>query len=168
LEGAVTLADDRRAAAKSREVAPTLARYVEDPYTWSFEQAELLRAGRFDLVDAANLADEITSLAHYLADKLRSDLSRVLQHLLKWEYQPERRSRSWALSIEEHRRRVAEHLHDGPGLRAILSDLLLRAYADGRGFALRDTELPRATLPEQCPYSWDEIMTRPVAWPEES
>ena len=161
----MTLAEDRRSK-EAREPRDVRASYKDDPYTWALEQADLLRDGRLDLIDTVNLADEIAAWAHYLADKLRSDLARVLQHLLKWDHQPERRSRSWALSIEEHRRRVSEHLRDGPGLRSILLELSARAYADGRGHALRDTRLPRTALPVICPYTWDDIMSRPIDWPE--
>ena len=162
----MTLAQDRswKGAKAPREIRVA---HKDDPYTWALDQAELLRGSHLDLIDTTNLADEIAALAHYLADKLRSDLARVLQHLLKWDHQPERRSRSWALSIEEHRRRVAEHLQDGPGLRSILSDTISRAYADGRSQALQDTHLPIRLLPEICPYSWDDIMSRPIDWPEE-
>ncbi len=155
----MTLARDPRTEATGPRTA--LAAYADDPYTWALQQAELLRAGRLDLLDTHNLADEITALAHYLADKLRSDLSRVLQHLLKWDHQPERRSRSWAISIQEHRRRVERHLAKAPGLRSILSDLLIEAYEDGRGHALQETDLPGAALSRTCPYSWDEIMNSP-------
>lgn len=149
-----------------REKKPVLTAYADDPYTWALEQAGLLRSGQFDLIDAENLADEITTLAHYLAAKLRSDLSRVLQHLLKWDYQPDRRTRSWAVAVREHRRRVAEHLQDGPGLKSALSAIIVRAYTDGREAALEETRLRPDLVPETCPYSWDEIMTRPIKWPE--
>ena len=163
----MTLAQDRRTELAERGQAPVFAAYADDPYSWALEQAELLRNGQFDLIDAQNLADEITALAHYLAAKLRSDLSRVLQHLLKWDYQPDRRTRSWAVTIHEHRRRVAEHLQDGPGLKSALSGITARAYADGREAALEETRLRPDLVPETCPYSWDEIMTRLVEWPQQ-
>lgn len=162
----MSLAEDRRTELGEKGQAPLLSAYVDDPYTWALEQAELLRGGRLDLIDTTNLADEITALAHYLADKLRSDLSRVLQHLLKWDYQSEVRSRSWFLSIREHRRRVEEHIEGGPGLKSILPKLLTEAYRNGRRHALNDTGLPQKAMPETCPYTWDEIMTRPIDWPE--
>lgn len=138
-----------------------------DVFSWAIQQATLLRERRFDLLDADHLADEITDVAHYLADKLRSDTARLLQHLLKWDYQPARRSRSWMLTVREHRRRVEGHLRRAPGLRSILVDTMAEAYASGRDAALAETDLPENALPEACPYGWDEIMTRPLAWPEQ-
>jgi hypothetical protein len=162
----VTLTEDRKAELAEERQKPLLAAYEDDLYSWALEQAELLRSGRVDLLDLPNLADEIHALVHYLADKLRSDLSRVLQHLLKWDFQGEMRSRSWALSVREHRRRVARHLKRGPGLRSILNEILEDAYGNGRRHALNETGLPQKAIPETCPYSWDEIMTRPIDWPE--
>ena len=161
----MTLAEERRRLSE-RGQAPLLSAYDDDPYSWALEQAELLRNGQLARLDTQNLADEITALAHYLAAKLRSDLSRILQHVLKWDHQPERRTRSWAISIREHRRRVAEHLQDGPGLKSALASITERAYADGRDAALNETRLNPHLVPEICPYSWDEIMTRPIEWPE--
>lgn len=163
----MTLAEERRAGFSERGRAPLLSAYADDPYSWALEQAELLRTGQFELLDSQNLADEITALAHYLAAKLRSDLSRVLQHMLKWDYQPDRRTRSWAMTIREHRRRVAEHLQDGPGLKSALSGITARAYTDGREAALEETRLTSDLVPEACPYTWDEIMTRAIEWPQQ-
>ncbi|MDX7952577.1 DUF29 domain-containing protein [Lichenihabitans sp. Uapishka_5] len=162
----MTLAEDRERGLAEERQRPVLVGYGDDPYSWALEQAELLRDGRLDLIDAANLADEITTLVHYLADKLRSDLSRILQHLLEWDHQTEVRSRSWCLSITEHRRRVVEHLEGGPGLKSILPKLLAEAYRNGRRYALDETGLPQRAMPETCPYAWDEIMHRPIEWPE--
>lgn len=142
------------------------ARYEDDPFTWAREQAALLLEGRFDLIDAPNLADEIETLTHYFADKLRSDLVRVIQHLLKWDHQSVRRSRSWFLSIQEHRRRVGEHLDRAPGLRSALPELTRSAYQTARGKVLKETALPERTLPGECPCDRDAIMTREIPWPE--
>ena len=140
--------------------------YAEDNYTWALQQAALLRARDFAALDADQLVEEIMDVAHDLVGNLRSDLARVIQHMLKWDHQPERRSRSWALSIREHRARVAQHLSEGPGLRGILEKTLEQAYQSGRNAALIETNLPEKTLPTQCPYAWDEIITRPFDWPE--
>ena len=162
----MTLAEDRRTELAEERQRPVLAAYEDDPYTWALEQAELLRSGRLNLIDTTHIADEIEALVHYLADKLRSDLSRVLQHLLKWDHQPQVRSRSWFLSIEEHRRRVADHIESGPGLKSVLPKLLAEAYRNARRHALDETGLPQKAIPKTCPYTWDEIMTRPIDWPE--
>ena len=152
----------RSAAGKARERIG----YEDDTYSWALQQAELLRAGRFEELDLSNLADEIGDVARREYDKLQSALTRVLQHLLKWDHQPERRGRSWALSIEAHRGLIADQLADHPGLKGMLDRALTRAYRTARLEALSETGLPRDALPGELPYSWDEIMNREIVWPE--
>lgn len=166
----MTLTDKskRRTAPVSSRLEGDVVSYNVDVFSWAIQQATLLRERRFDLIDADHIADEINDVAHYLADKLRSDIARVFQHLLKWDHQPTRRSRSWMLSIREHRRRIDGHLRRAPGLRSVLVETVADAYASGRDAALAETDLPEAALPDACPYSWDEIMTRPVHWPDQS
>ena len=69
--------------------------YRDDLYTWSCEQAALLRAGRLPELDVLNLAEEIEDVGSAQYDKLESALTVVLLHMLKWDFQPQRRSRGW-------------------------------------------------------------------------
>jgi hypothetical protein len=64
--------------------------YEEDGYSWAVEQAELLRARRFDLPDVENVAEEIEDLGKSFANELSSRYGTLLTHLLKWEFQPKR------------------------------------------------------------------------------
>ena len=143
-----------------------LARYEEDTHAWALEQADLLKAGHFADLDLINLADEVADVGRREYDKLESDLARVIQHLLKWDYQPDRRSRSWVNTVEEHRRRVARHLDQNPSLKGRRDEALSEAFLRGRGDASIETELPMAIFPVDVPYTWDQVMTRPIAWPE--
>ena len=77
-------------------------------------QAELLRAGRLSEIDPAAIAEEIDDVGEEQYDKLESALRVVMLHLLKWDHQPERRSRSWTLSILEHRRRALRQIAEEP------------------------------------------------------
>lgn len=162
----MTLLRDETSSATRSPMSEPRVRYEDDAYAWSLQQAALLRAGRTDELDFANLADEIADVAGREYDKLESALVRVIQHLLKWDHRPERRSRSWALSIEEHRKRAAKQLRKHPGLRAELTAITCDAYAGGRYDALIETDLPEAALPETNPYPWEEIMGREIVWSE--
>ena len=64
-------------------------------------QAELLREGRLAEIDAAAIAEEIDDVGEEEYHRLESALRVLMLHLLKWDHQPERRSRSWTLSIRE-------------------------------------------------------------------
>jgi Domain of unknown function DUF29 len=136
--------------------------YETDFYTWTQQQGALLRADRFEAIDRDNLAEEIESLGRNEFDKLVSFYRLVLLHLLKWDHQPERRSRSWAISVQNHRDSAAEVLADNPGLTPRTGEALSRAYRRARLEAADETSLPISTFPEANPYSLDEVLGRPI------
>ena len=103
-----------------------------DLYSWAVRQAELLREGRLAEIDAAAIAEEIDDVGEEEYHRLESALRVLMLHLLKWDHQPERRSRSWTLSIQEHRRRAQRQLLRSPGLKSQLDDALTAAYEDAR------------------------------------
>ena len=146
--------------------ASRLTRYEDDAHAWALEQAELLKARRFADLDIDNLADEVQDVARRERNELVSRLGLVFQHLLKWDVQPERRSASWARTIREQRLQVDELLGEARSLRAHLPALSDRAFRHGRVAALNETGLSDSAIPDANPYSWDEVMTRPVTWPE--
>ena len=134
--------------------------YNDDFACWIEHQAAALRDGRFDELDIAELVDEVEGLGRSEFDKLSSALEIVLLHMLKWDYQPERRGESWRRSIREHRRRLAKQLKTNPSHKARLDEVLEDAYPLARVVTERETGVFLRLLPERCPYSWDEIMTR--------
>src|SRR5437588_11429948 len=79
------------------------AAYDRDIYSWSLEQARLVREGRWNAIDRDNVAEEIESLGREQFSKLESALRVLLLHILKWDHQPLRRSRGWVLSMKEQR-----------------------------------------------------------------
>lgn len=141
---------------------PARTRYEDDLYSWVQEQVELLRAGRLGEIDANNIAEELSDVGNEQLDKLESAFAVLFQHFLKWDYQPELRSRSWQLTMREQRRRIVKLLRKNPGLKAKLQEAMNDAYPDGRDRALDETGLDDAKLPEACPYTFDELMSRAV------
>ncbi len=134
---------------------------IDDTYRWAFEQAAHLRAGRFDQVDILNVADEIEGVGKSEFKSFASGLEVVLLHMLKWDHQPSRRSRSWVFSILEHRRRVTQDIDDSPSMGARRAEAIHRAYGTARLRAARETKLRRDVFPAACPYTWDQIMEAP-------
>lgn len=132
--------------------------YDQDFYAWTTEQAELLRAGRAAELDWANIAEEIESVGNSLQDQLISRLGVLLAHLLKWRFQPDRRGNSWRLTIAEQRRRIDRLLRKNPSLKHELAESFAEAYGDALLMAERETGLPEATFPTQCPWSFDMVM----------
>jgi len=139
---------------------PATARYERDFYTWSMEQARLVREGRWDAVDRDNVAEEIESLGREQFNKLESALRVLLLHMLKWDHQPALRSRSWVLSIKAQRVELEDILIDNPGLRPRIGEAIARAYRRAAIEAARETSLDEGQFPAACPYGFDDLVAR--------
>ena len=134
--------------------------YEQDYAAWVDHQAGLIKAGRWQEIDRDNLIDEVESLGRSVFNSFVGAIEVVLLHMLKWDYQPERRSRSWILSIDEHRARAEQELEDNPSYKARTQQAVERAYRVAPLRASGETDLPRRTFPDQCPYDWTQIMER--------
>jgi hypothetical protein len=139
--------------------------YDRDFYAWANEQAALLRAGKLAQADLEHIAEEIESMGKTEKRELISRLTVLLLHLLKWRFQPEFRSRSWRLSVQEQRLQVASHLADNPSLKAQQATAIADAYRLAVIGAQRDTGLDAETFPAGCPWSFDQMMNDEF-WPE--
>ena len=130
-------------------------------YSWSQEQGRLVREGRWSEVDRENVAEEIESSGREQFNKLESAIRVVLMHMLKWDHQPQRRSRSWSGAIAAQRIDLEDVLGDNPGLTPRIGEAITRAYCKARLEAANETDLNLKTFPEACPYSLDDITSRP-------
>lgn len=137
------------------------AGYDSDFYSWSQEQGRLVREGRWSEVDRENVAEEIESLGREQFSKLESALRVLMMHMLKWDHQPERRSRSWAISIENQRLELDDVLKDNPGLKPRIGEAIARGYRKARNEAMNETGLKGSSFAENSPYSFDDITSRP-------
>ncbi|KPF60991.1 hypothetical protein IP88_15810 [alpha proteobacterium AAP81b] len=153
-----------KALRNSTYIVPT---YEGDFAAWAHHQAMLLRAGQLHLLDKGWLAEEIDDLGREQYHRLESALRLILTHLLKWDHQPERRSRSWSATIRTQRRHAERQLQKNPSLQARLEEAVTDAYGDARGEASGETDLPLKVFPENCPYDWDTIMARSIEMPDE-
>jgi hypothetical protein len=131
--------------------------YEKDFYSWTQEQAALLRNGQFNSLDIPNLIEEIETMGRSEKRELESRLTVLLLHLLKWKYQEARRGRSWELSIIEQRLKFEETLEENPGLKPKLDEILTKAYKFAIIQASRETKISRNVFPEICPWTLDEI-----------
>lgn len=137
---------------------PSPSLYETDFYAWTQEQATLLRNEQWSQIDLQNLIEEIQSLGKQQRQELRNRLSVLIGHLLKWQYQSGRRSRSWLATLRIQRLDIAELLEDNPSLKPYLEEALRKAYLKGVELAVGETDLPKRTFPVECPYSLSEIV----------
>lgn len=140
---------------------PTAPLYERDLHAWSLQQADLLRAGRLNELDTENIAEELLDVGSSEYDKLESALRVLLAHMLKWQYQPDKRSRSWENTIAIQRRHAVRQLRRNPSLKSRLGEAVEGAYFDARRLASSETDFDLEVFPEACPYDWDAIVNRP-------
>jgi Domain of unknown function DUF29 len=133
--------------------------YEQDFYQWTHEQAELMKAGALSQLDIPNLIEEIESMGRSEKRELRSRLTVLLMHLLKWDYQPDRRSGSWKSTINTQRMDIDFVLKDNPSLKHNLEIVIDETYRVARQRAVDETGLPESVFPLSCPYTVDHIMT---------
>ena len=132
--------------------------YERDFYLWLEQQAALLREGRFDQLDVANLIEEIEAMARQDKKAIKNNLVVLLTHLLKHQFQPEQRSSSWRGSIVEHRQRLRDDFEESPSLRSHAAEVFARAYADARERASAETGLPLRVFPTSSPYALEQTL----------
>lgn len=133
--------------------------YEIDFYAWTQEQVSLLRNHQWHQVDLFNLIEEIESLGRKERQELRNRLGVLLGHLLKWQFQPEKRSNSWLGTIREQRIQIKLLLEDSPSLKSYLDEVFTTAYELGLALAIKETQLGEQIFPEVCPYTIEETLT---------
>jgi hypothetical protein len=132
--------------------------YETDVVAWANEQARLIRAGRFDLLDLEHLAEEIEDVGKSEQRELASRMAVLLAHLLKWQHQPDRHGNSWERTIRHQRERIALALQRTPSLKATLAatDWQREMWLDGIDQAERETGLN--VFPESCPWPTANVL----------
>jgi len=137
--------------------------YEHDTYAWALEQAEFLRTGQLEKLDIEHLADEIESIAKRERRALIHQLARLLMHLLKWDQQPENRTRSQRLTIEDAQHKTLRLLNENPSLKPILPSLMQEAYTDARRAAAIDTDQEPQAFSEQCLYTFEDAISHELS-----
>ena len=137
--------------------APASA-YDEDFSLWAERQAALLRAGDYGALDVDNLIEAIEEIPRSDKRATESNLVVVLKHLLKYQFQPEKRTGSWRSTIREHRRRVLDSLEDSPSLRPKLLARYHVLYRNARQQAADETYLSVSRFPEDPEFDLDTAL----------
>lgn len=143
------------------------ASYDTDFDAWAQQQAAALRAKDWAQLDIEHLAEEVEELRKTERRGVRSQLRLILSHLLKWVYEPQKRTDSWRSTIANGRVLVQEDLEDNRSLARELTALEDWAYPRARRDAAKDTGLPLATFPDVCPWPLAQVLDEDF-WPEEA
>ncbi|CBN58056.1 MULTISPECIES: DUF29 domain-containing protein [Kamptonema] len=132
--------------------------YEEDFYLWIQATAEHLKEGNFDRIDIPNLVEEIESMGRSEKRELKSRLVVLLMHLLKWEYQPEKRSQSWRSTITEQRICIEGLLEDSPSLQPLILEVFDECYGKARQKAAEETGIKLNFFPKESPFTMEEAL----------
>ncbi|PSF36159.1 DUF29 domain-containing protein [Aphanothece hegewaldii CCALA 016] len=132
--------------------------YEQDYYLWLEKTAYLLENRQFTELDLENLVDEILDMSRSEKKSLKSNLIVLLQHLLKYRYQPTKRTKSWRLTIEEHRYRIKEGLQDSPSLKPFFQEVLNECYQQAKKRASIETKLSIDAFPDESPFTIEQIL----------
>ena len=131
--------------------------YEQDYVAWADEQALLLEQKRFNELDLVNLVEEVRDLGRRERDALESQLIKLLMHLLKWQYQPQKRNKSWLLTIKDARRQIAKLRSKYPVLKVHTESVYFECYLEAREVASDETALPLNIFPLD-PYSFEQVL----------
>lgn len=134
------------------------AEYEQDLALWYARQADLLRELRFDQLDLENLIEELEAAVGNLRRELGSRIEVLLIHLLKCEFQPQRRARSWLNTLDEQRSQILKLLEENPSLRPRVMQVATNVYPIALRRAVRQTDLPRTAFPATNPYSKEQLL----------
>jgi hypothetical protein len=132
--------------------------YETDFYEWTQRNAELLRSGNVSEADMAHVAEELEEMGRRERRALLSRAAVLAGHLLKWQTQPERRSRSWEATIRIQRRELAKLLVDMPSLKVVLTGSFEEVYRNAVLLAVADTNLPEEDFPSTPKFGIDQLL----------
>jgi Domain of unknown function DUF29 len=142
--------------------------YELDFFEWTQRNAELLRQGCLEAADIPHIAEELADMGERDRREVRSYLRRLMMHLMKWQFQPDRRTTSWSASIADSRAELEDIFEQSPSLRRLAAESFGQIYPRARRQASVETGLPQSAFPTECPYSFDQLMDDDFLPPDET
>ena len=134
--------------------------YEQDYAKWAEAMAQSLQDKAFNELDIEHLTEELRDLSKRERDRLLSSIRLILHHLLKWDYQINKRSRSWQITIERERNNIELYLEDSPSLKKFLTqEWVSKIYRNSRLNAIQETGLD---FPKECQYQIEDVLARDI------
>ncbi|WP_257291507.1 DUF29 domain-containing protein [Endozoicomonas sp. ONNA1] len=141
--------------------------YDSDYYSWTCQQAKLLKEGKLNELDIENLIEEVETMGKSQYRTLKSCIEQLLLHLLKWRMQSQKKNdlhdmelwyRSWKTSIVKQRLDIKDELDENQTLINKLDDIIPIAYGRARLLAAKAMDCNIKDFPDTCPWTFDQIM----------
>jgi hypothetical protein len=138
--------------------SPLTKLYEKDYCLWLELTIQQLQTGKLDNLDISALIEELQGMSNSEKNALESNLRILLMHLLKYRYQPHKRTNSWLFTIREHRKRLLKLFKKSPSLRRYYEEVFDECYQDGRELAADETGLSLTAFPLQSPFTLQESL----------
>ncbi|MEH2124611.1 DUF29 domain-containing protein [Nostoc sp.] len=132
--------------------------YEQDFYLWTQTIFHQLKENNFKEIDILNLIEEIESMGRSEKRKLKNRLIVLLMHLLKWQYEPDKRSENWRSNISEQRICIETLLEDSPSLQPLLAEVFEDCYQKARIKASDETGIKLNFFPQESPFTLEETL----------
>ena len=132
--------------------------YEADETAWLEAMAQRIQQGCWDELDYPHLAEYLNDMARRDRREVKSRLTTLLVHILKWVRQPDHRSRSWHGTIIEQRQELSDLAASGV-LRNHAEAILTDAYAKAVERASVETGLAAESFPGECPYTLEQLLS---------
>jgi hypothetical protein len=139
--------------------------YQSDFYEWALTNAHLLRNGQISEIDIQHIADELEDMGQKEKRELRSQLKRLIVHLLKWQFQSEKKTRSWRDTIINSREEIEDILDNNRTLGQMIPSFIENLYPKCVTHAIRETNLKPSVFPKTPPFTKEQILSE-TFWPE--
>jgi hypothetical protein len=142
--------------------------YERDFDAWIQQHIALLKQGKVNEIDVEHLIEELEDMGRSNKRELSSHFKILIAHLLKWQFQLRQLSNyreswqggSWQTTIVEQRSQIADILEENPSLKRQIPESITKAYPKAVGIAVDETNLPKSTFPDSCPYTIDQLLDR--------
>jgi hypothetical protein len=131
--------------------------YETDETAWLEQMAALAAAGDVAALDLKNLSEFLTDMAKREKREVIQRLVTLLVHLLKWDHQPDKRTKSWELTIQEQREELQDLLESAV-LRNHAQQELGKAYQKAVRRAAVETDLEEKTFPGERPLTLEQAL----------
>jgi hypothetical protein len=132
--------------------------YQQDHYLWMVTTAKLLRDRRLEQIDFEHLIEEIEEMGKDKQRELKSRLVVLLIHILKYQYQREKRSSSWVSTILEQQDQIEYLLEDSPSLKPYYREIFKPCYHKAIRHASLETNLSVQVFPTDYPFSPEDVI----------
>ncbi|MFM7407245.1 MAG: DUF29 domain-containing protein [Cuspidothrix sp.] len=132
--------------------------YETDFNLWIEQTVRQLKNGQIQDLDIENLIEEVQSMGSNDKREIKSRLIVLIMHLLKYKYQPKKKTKSWTSTIITQRNELELVLENSPSLNPFLKENISDCYQKARKNAARETKLSLTTFPLECPFTPEQIM----------